>query len=147
MHNINLMNNVKKYKNYKKYSIIIFSFFWLGVGVLQGQQLSKEEAVRLALENNFGIVLATNAIEIAENNKSILNSGYLPTVTGNASATYNNDNVEAQFSNGTISNLTGAESDRYNASVNLNYTLLSDADASLMKDFVREKLENNEDNK
>ena len=85
--------------------------------------LTKDEAVKLALENNYGIKITNNNLKIAENNKSILNSGFLPTLTGNAGATYNKDNTEANFANGETTELTGAESNRYNASVNLNYTL------------------------
>tara|TARA_B100001057_G_scaffold499365_1_gene609729 strand:+ start:9017 stop:10345 length:1329 start_codon:yes stop_codon:yes gene_type:complete len=91
---------------------------------LQAQNvLTKEEAVLKALENNYGVQIAKNDVAVAENNSSILNSGYLPTVTGNAGATYNLDNTEAEFSNGNVTVLNGAESSRYNASVNLNYTL------------------------
>ena len=77
----------------------------------------------MALENNYGIKIASNNNRIAENNTSVLNSGYLPTLTGNAGATYNLDNTEAEFSDGRVTNLDGAESSRYNASLNLNYTL------------------------
>ena len=91
---------------------------------LQAQNvLTKEEAVSKALENNYGVQIAKNDVAIAENNTSILNSGYLPTVAGSAGATYNLDNTEAEFSNGEVTVLNGAESSRYNASVNLNYTL------------------------
>jgi outer membrane protein TolC len=100
-------------------SILFFFVF----GLNAQQMLSPEEAVELALEHNFGIKIANNIVEVAENNTSILNSGYLPTVTGNAGATYNLDNTEAEFSNGETTVLKGAESSRYNAAVNLNYTL------------------------
>ena len=86
-------------------------------------RVTPKEAVKLALENNYDIQIISNALEVAENNTSILNSGYLPTLTGNAGATYNLDNTEAEFSNGTTAVLNGAESDRYNASLNLNYTI------------------------
>jgi len=85
--------------------------------------LSTQEAVELALEYNYGIKIAKNNIEVAENNANFLNGGFLPRVTGNGGATYNRDNTDAEFSNGTSTTLTGAESSRYNASVNLNYTL------------------------
>jgi len=39
----------------------------------QDKMLSKEEAVALALKNNFGVIVANNNLKIAENNKSILN--------------------------------------------------------------------------
>ncbi len=97
-------------------------FLFLTSGVV-AQKLTKQEAIRLTLENNFGILIATNDIQIASNNKNILNSGYLPNVTGDAAAVYNRDNIEAQFANGETNILNGAESDRYNAAVNLNYTL------------------------
>lgn len=87
------------------------------------QVLTKEEAVKLALDNNYDIKIANNNVQVAENNKSVLNSGYLPTVTGTAGATYNLDNTEAEFSNGNSTVLNGAESSRYNAGVSLNYTI------------------------
>ncbi|MFH6768778.1 TolC family protein [Gaetbulibacter aquiaggeris] len=91
--------------------------------IAQQQILTPTEAVSLALENNYGIKLANNQLEVAKNNASILNSGFLPTVTGNAGASYSIDNTEAVFSNGNVTILNGAESSRYNASVNLNYVL------------------------
>lgn len=85
--------------------------------------LTPKAAVALALENNYGIKLVNTDVEIAKNNADILNSGYLPTVTGNAGAVYNRDNTEAEFADGRVTVLNGAESSRYNASVDLNYVL------------------------
>ena len=106
---------------------IKFSILFISIAFsihLQAQKvLSTQEAVSLALENNYGIKIAENTVEVAENNTNILNSGFLPSLTANSGATYNLDNTEAVFSNGNVTNLNGAESSRYNASVNLNYTL------------------------
>lgn len=85
--------------------------------------LTTQEAVALALEYNYGIKIAKNNVEISDNNANILNADFLPRVTGNGGATYNLDNTDAEFSNGNSTSLNGAESSRYNASVNLNYTL------------------------
>lgn len=87
------------------------------------KKLSVSEAIKLALENNYGIKIVSNNQQIAKNNSSILNSGYLPTITSASNVTLNRDNIEAEFSNGQSTNLDGANSSRYNASVNLNYTL------------------------
>ncbi len=107
--------------NYIKYILLIFT---VSAGLqAQEKMITKSEAVQLALENNYGIKITNNNLKIAENNKGLMNSGFLPTLTGNAGTTYNLDNTEAEFSNGNITNLTGAESSRYNASLNLNYTL------------------------
>lgn len=92
--------------------------------------LSKEEAVVKALENNFGIEIAKNQIEIADNNASILNSGYLPTLTGTAGANYNrldsNTAYPGQIRDGEPTpdlEISKAESQSYNGGLNLNYTL------------------------
>lgn len=85
--------------------------------------VSISEAIELALENNYGIKIISNNKEIAKNNAGVLNSGYLPTVTSSSGATFNRDNLEAEFANGESTALNGAKSSRYNASINLNYTL------------------------
>jgi len=85
--------------------------------------LTKQEAVALTLDNNFGIKIANNDLEIAENNKGILNSGFLPTLNGNAGANYDKNDQEATFQDGNVRAIDGAETTRYNASLNLNYTL------------------------
>ncbi|MBO6879064.1 TolC family protein [Winogradskyella sp.] len=97
---------------------VVFGMF------LNAQQvLSTEEAVRLTLENNYGIKITTNNVEVADNNQGILNSGYLPTLTGNAGASIDVQNTEGQLANGETRVAEGAETRRYNASINLNYTL------------------------
>ena len=87
------------------------------------QLLSTDEAVKLTLDHNYGIKIATNTVEIADNNQGVLNSGYLPTLTGNAGASIDVQNTEGQLANGDTRVAEGAETRRYNASINLNYTL------------------------
>lgn len=85
--------------------------------------LTKKEALKIALENNYGVKMATNNVAIAENNSSIYNSKHLPTVTTNAGANYSNNNLEIENQNGDITKVNGAETKSYNASINLNYTI------------------------
>jgi len=102
--------------------ILALFFFIAKLGFTQ-QVVTPSDAIALALENNYGIRIAKNTVSVAENNKSVLNSGYLPTLTGNAGATFNRDNITAEFANGESTTLNGAESSRLNAGINLNYTL------------------------
>jgi outer membrane protein len=110
----------------KTMNIKLFLFL-LSLGVFQislAQELiSPQQAVELTLSNNYGIKISNQNVEVAENNAKILNSGYLPTLTGDAGSTFNIDNTEAEFSDGRVTKLQGAESSRYNASLSLNYTL------------------------
>lgn len=106
-----------------KLNNLFYVIAYLLTTVVSAQVVSTSDAIALALEHNYGIKIAVNNVEVAENNKNILNTGFLPTITGNAGATVNRDNISAQFTNGESTTLDGAESSRYNASVNLNYTL------------------------
>lgn len=85
--------------------------------------LTIDNAVTIALENNYGIKIAKNNVKITENNASIYNSGFLPSIIGNAGASYDNNNSDLTLQDGTEIETNGAESTRYNASVGLNYTL------------------------
>lgn len=107
--------------SYKK---IIFIAVFLSFTVSQAQELlTKENAVSIALENNYGIKMAENFLKIAENNKSVYNSGYLPSVVGSAGASYSNNNAKLTRHDGSVTETNSAESNRLNASVGLNYTL------------------------
>ncbi|MFK7954168.1 MAG: TolC family protein [Ekhidna sp.] len=85
--------------------------------------LSKEEAVKLALESNFDIVQANQSVLIEENNTSIYNTGYLPTLNGNANINYNLDNIEAVSQSDSLRVLDGAKSDSRSAGLSLNWVL------------------------
>ncbi len=85
--------------------------------------LTKKEALQIALENNYGVKIANNNVEIAKNNSSIYNSRYLPTVSANAGANYNNSNREIEADGQDPLDINGAETKTYNASINVNYTL------------------------
>lgn len=97
----------------------------------QEQLLTKQDAVNLTLENNFGINVAKNQVDIADNNKSILNSGFLPSLTANAGASYNRDDSVTEFPGQVNSDgdpredldIYKAESQRFNGALNANYTL------------------------
>lgn len=107
-----------------KSSVTIFCLFLaLGLQLEAQEVLSKAEAIRQLMENNFDIRLSKNDIKIAENNADILNSGYLPTLNGTAAVNYNSDNVSAVFSNGNVTEISGAKSDSRSANLNLNYVL------------------------
>ena len=118
--------------------MVVFAFAKAFIAPLHAQEdtglsqvLAPETAVKQMLESNFGIILANNQLTIAENNKSLLNAGFLPSLTGNAGATYDNNNNTTDFE-GTLDQegvplpdviIEDAESRRYNASLNLDYTL------------------------
>ena len=108
--------------NNKIYSTLLLAILFCFYGYSQNV-LTKEEAFELALNNNLGIQIANNSSEIAENNAGILNSGYLPTLTGNGGTSFGIENSTRELRSGDNQEVNAAESTQYNASINLNYTL------------------------
>ena len=90
--------------------------------------LTKKEALEITLKNNFGIKIANNNLEIAKNNSSIYNSGFLPTASLNSGATYNRNNQSLTFTDRNTSadseiSGKGVVSKNYNAQLGVNYTI------------------------
>ncbi|WP_232827443.1 TolC family protein [Winogradskyella aurantiaca] len=112
------------FRNIMTRTVFISFLLCVVVASIEAQEtVTPQEAITLTLENNYGIKIANNAVELAANNKDILNSGYLPVLSGNGGATYNQDNLKAEFASGETTELNGAESSRYNASISLDYLL------------------------
>ncbi len=106
--------------------------FILIANYINGQKfISKEEALELVLENNFGIKVSKNTTEIVKNNSSILNSGYLPSLSISSGGNYTGSDTEIAFpgqfddQGNPIPNrvFEDQETQRFNAGLNLNYTL------------------------
>lgn len=103
-------------------------FALLGAFTIQAQEiLQKDQAVSIAMENNFDIKLAALDVQVAENNSSIQNSGYLPTLSGTAGADYSNNRGSATSRQGDLAGVeqkfTGNQSSGLNAGVGIDYTI------------------------
>ncbi|RRO16444.1 TolC family protein [Flavobacteriaceae bacterium 14752] len=85
--------------------------------------LTKSEAVELTLQENFGIQIAKNNVDIAENNAGILNSGYLPSLSAVAGSNFSRQDRLAEINGQEPLDQKDLDSENYNASLNLNYTL------------------------
>ncbi len=107
----------------RKYIYFVLVLVLFSLQVNAQKVLTKKEALQLALANNYGIKIANNTLEISKNNSGIYNSRLLPTIGTNAGANYNRSNQEIERQDGGITNIDGAETKNYNASINLNYTL------------------------
>ena len=91
--------------------------------VFSQEILTKKEALKITLENNFGIKIANNNVEVAKNNTSMYNTGFLPTAAVSSGANYRRDNQDVTFQDGTSRSIDGAVTKSYNAALNVNYTI------------------------
>jgi len=107
--------------NYNKLKITFILVLSTFISVAQ-ESLDKQEAVDIALEYNFDIKVVNNDVEAAKNSSSIYNSGYLPTLSANGGANYDNSDNQNEFQDGTIQE-TASKSNSYNASIGLNYLI------------------------
>ncbi|MEM6719555.1 MAG: TolC family protein [Bacteroidota bacterium] len=102
---------------------LIFVFFLVMIPAKAQKILTQNEAIQLVLQNNYDVLVSVNNIKTAKNNASIYNTGFLPTVTTSASATYDENNVDAETQEGAPFVIDGAVTENYNATVSLNYTI------------------------
>ncbi|QSE96643.1 TolC family protein [Fulvivirga lutea] len=86
------------------------------------EKLTLENAIELAMENNYGIKIAKGTQQIAENNYTLGNAGFLPTVT--LSANQNNSLVNGeQIVGGDVRDIDNQENKSTTIGGNINWTI------------------------
>lgn len=86
-------------------------------------KLTLEEAIRIGLEQNYAIRIADKQEDIAENNVTLGNAGFLPTADGRVSRDFTNNNIRNQFENNPPREVDNSKTNVTNASVLLNWTV------------------------
>jgi outer membrane protein len=100
------------------YLIFFFPFFGFTQNVLM-----LDEAIRIGLENSYSIDIAQNNVQIAKNNNTLGNAGYLPRFDMNVNQSNNFQNRYQQFSDGTSSTTQGYPTYALNSGVALGWTI------------------------
>ena len=65
--------------------------------VAEAPALSLQQAIAEALQHNYGILLARQDVQIAENNVTRGNAGQLPNINANLTRTFNNNNITSAY--------------------------------------------------
>ena len=87
------------------------------------EYLTPEDAVSIALENNFNIKIAKNNLEIDQINVNRGNAGMLPSLTGEFNQNNNITNSTQERTDGTAQELTNAQNNTINYGVNLRWKI------------------------
>lgn len=117
--------------------LLLCLFFWVSDLFAQQQQLQPqqqqpqqqaplltvENAVSIALQNNYNIRLAKNNTTIAATNVTLGNAGILPLVSANLSTTSSLLNVNQTRSDGTVNNINHLHNSSYTYGPNINWTI------------------------
>lgn len=99
--------------------------FCMGISAHAQSVLTLNEALKLAVANNYAIQIAKNESEITRQNNSPGAAGMLPTITGTVNQDNQTQNTEQKFLNGTENKRDGAKSNQLNAGVELGWTIFN----------------------
>jgi len=117
------------------YMLFLLSFF----PALQAQEkLSLENAVNMALKNNFDILVANNSSSISKVNNTPGNAGILPTVALIGSGNYSLNNRYQKNTDGTSVNTTSLNTTSLSAGAELSWTLFNGGKMFVTKSKLNE---------
>ena len=112
------------YLTMKRIVLITNIVFFIGYINASAQDTLKiDEAIQLGLENNFDIKISKGQQQIASNNNSLGNAGFLPTLDLSASQRYTKENTSLKFFNGTEQSRDGAKSNNLAEGAVINWTI------------------------
>jgi len=119
--------------------IIVILLFFTAFSAAEGQQIvTVDDAVQIALKNNFDILIARNDAEIAKVNNTPGNAGMLPDIQLNGSENYKLNNVHQELSGNTESNYPSLSTTSFTAGTQLSWTLYNGGKMFVTKNKLNE---------
>ena len=109
--------------NIKKIYCTVLILLFCAIQTKAQEVLTIEQAMTIALENNFEIKIAKNNSKITETNVTIGNAGMLPTATANITDNNNLTNSTQVRQDGTSTTLNNAKNNSLNYGVSLGWTV------------------------
>lgn len=95
----------------------------LAMQVYAQQALSLEQAIDVALKNNFDIRLARNDAELAANDYAYANLAFAPQLNATVGRTWSHTATKQEFANGNKRDTSGIKSNNLQGNIALNWTL------------------------
>lgn len=127
-------------KNLSKH-FILSALFILAVSHAYPQFLSAEQAVSIALENNYSIRLSKLNEKALENNVSLGNAGFLPEVEATASQNNSITNARQEYLSGQVNERDNAKASTLNAGVGFDWTVFNGFRMFTGYDILKQQLE------
>lgn len=107
----------------RKIMLLILALLYAFPGVNAQKLLTIEEAVQIALKNNYDIKIAANDSDISKTNKSLGNAGILPKVDLTLEQSNTIQNTKQTQSTGVVRELDNAKNNSLAYGVNLDWTV------------------------
>lgn len=107
----------------KIYLTFLVSAFLVSTFFAQQKILTLDEAVSVALANNYGILLARNEAGVSALDADYVNWAFAPRLNATLGTVWNNNNQRQEFSDGTVRQQDAVKSNNLVGQVALNWTL------------------------
>lgn len=121
--------------------ICISIFFNINKTFSQTDTLKLHNAIEIALENNYGIKLINNDLQISQINNTLGNAGFFPEISLNGSYSNYYNNINQKFYSGEETNYNFENANTLSGGIMLNWTVFNGFKMLIDKD----KLENTEE--
>jgi len=102
------------------------------------KKLTINDAINIALKNNFDILVAGNDVSIAKTNNSLGNAGMLPTLALIGSGSYELSNTKQKLSSGSENNYSSLSSTSLSAGAQLSWNLFDGGKMFVTKSKLNE---------
>src|SRR6187401_848864 len=104
----------------------VFSFvilFFISAISFAQESLSLNDAIGIALKNNYSILIVRNNVSISTNNNTMGNAGMLPSVTATGTVSETVNDLNQKYTDSRIVDSKGVVTSNANAGVALDWTL------------------------
>jgi outer membrane protein TolC len=118
--------------------LFVLSVLFSSITAGAQRMLTLDEAIAIALKNNFDIQLSKNDSMVAQLNNSYRNAAFYPTLNATTGITFNNNDQLQKFSDGTTRERNGVKSSNLQAALSLNWTLFDGMKMFATRDKVAE---------
>ena len=107
---------------YKYFFLLFCQVICINISIhAQDTLLTAQDAVKIAIENNYGVIISKNEIEIGAINNNWANAGAIPSISATATKTMGVNNLEQKLSNGTYTEKNGNKTSNLNAGLAVNW--------------------------
>ena len=121
---MNISRQINTIMKHTKRILLPFAFLLFGVLTSNAQEiLTLKNAIKIALENNYAIKIATNSLSIEKTNVASGNAGMLPKVTANVIDNNSIQNSSQTRQDGTVTELDNAKNNSLTYGVGLDWTV------------------------
>ena len=121
----------------KRLNIFLVAVLLSVSALVQAQVMSLQDAIQLALQNNYDIRIARSQQDIAASQNTAGNAGLLPSISASAGYSAELLNSEQQFVTGDERIVSGAGADALDAGLFINYTLFDGMSRSALRDQLQ----------